>query len=109
MTMKKYSVQKTVDHKKAIELDPDGERKSPDGNDGHRRRRRRLGARGRRHRNPPAGRIDELVDAKLKKLNITPSGLCSDSDYLRRAYLDIIGTLPTASEAREFLKDARPN
>ncbi len=54
-------------------------------------------------------RVDELVDAKLKKLNITPSGLCSDSDYLRRVSLDIIGTLPTADEARAFLNDKRPN
>jgi hypothetical protein len=50
--------------------------------------------------------IDELVDAKLRKLNIHPVGLCSDADFLRRAYLDIIGTLPTAAEAREFLGDA---
>ena len=49
--------------------------------------------------------IDELVDAKLRKLNIHPVGLCSDADFLRRAYLDIIGTLPTAAAAREFLED----
>ncbi len=49
--------------------------------------------------------IDELVDAKLRKLGITPSGICSDADYLRRVYLDLIGTLPTAAEARAFLAD----
>ncbi len=49
--------------------------------------------------------VDELVDAKLRKLNIHPVGLCSDADFLRRVYLDIIGTLPTAAEAREFLGD----
>lgn len=49
--------------------------------------------------------IDRLVDARLKKLNIHPSGLCSDADFLRRAYLDIIGTLPTVKEARSFLGD----
>ena len=53
--------------------------------------------------------IDGLVLAKLKKLNIAPSELCSDSDYVRRVYLDVIGTLPTADEARRFLKDQRPN
>lgn len=50
--------------------------------------------------------VDELVDAKLRKLNIHPAGLCSDSDFLRRAYLDIIGTLPTSAEARTFLADS---
>lgn len=53
--------------------------------------------------------IDELVDAKLRKLNIHPVGLCSDADFLRRVYLDLIGTLPTAAEARAFLRDASPN
>lgn len=53
--------------------------------------------------------IDRHVINKLKKLNIAPSELCSDSDYLRRVYLDIIGTLPTADEARRFLADKRAN
>jgi hypothetical protein len=56
-------------------------------------------------RQPVLNFIDELVDAKLRKLNIHPAGLCSDADFLRRVYLDIIGTLPTASEAREYLGD----
>ena len=47
--------------------------------------------------------VDALVDAKLEKLNIVPAQVCSDSDFLRRAHLDIIGTLPTAIEARRFL------
>ncbi|NQV24511.1 MAG: DUF1553 domain-containing protein [Rhodopirellula sp.] len=50
--------------------------------------------------------IDELVDAKLRKLNIYPNGLCSDSEFLRRVYLDIIGTLPTAEESRAYLEDS---
>jgi hypothetical protein len=53
--------------------------------------------------------IDDLVDDKLRKLNIHPAGLCSDSDFLRRAFLDIIGTLPTATEAREFLAASSQN
>ncbi|MDA0590653.1 MAG: DUF1549 and DUF1553 domain-containing protein [Planctomycetota bacterium] len=52
--------------------------------------------------------IDGLVDARLRKLNIHPSDLCSDSVYLRRVYLDIIGTLPTAEETRRFLKSDSP-
>jgi hypothetical protein len=53
--------------------------------------------------------IDGHVLRKLKKLNIAPSELCSDADYLRRIYLDVIGTLPTADEARRFLADKRAN
>jgi len=37
--------------------------------------------------------IDPLVNAKLKQLHIEPSGLCTDDEFLRRAYLDAIGTL----------------
>ena len=58
---------------------------------------------------PAQNFIDTLVHAKLKKLNILPSETCSDADYLRRLYLDVIGTLPTADEAREFLSDKRPD
>ena len=47
--------------------------------------------------------IDKLVDAKLAKLNVAPSEVCNDADFLRRAYLDLTGTLPTPSEARKFL------
>ncbi|MFQ5732416.1 MAG: DUF1549 domain-containing protein [Planctomycetaceae bacterium] len=51
--------------------------------------------------------IDRHVDAKLRKLNITPSGVCDDATFLRRVSLDLIGTLPTAGEARRFLADKR--
>ncbi len=56
----------------------------------------------------PQGKIDELVFARLKKLDIQPARLCSDAVFLRRAYLDVIGTLPTAEEAAQFLKDESP-
>jgi Protein of unknown function (DUF1549)/Protein of unknown function (DUF1553) len=53
--------------------------------------------------------IDPLVDAKLKKLNILPSGPVDDASYLRRVYLDVIGTLPTPDEVRKFLADMSAN
>lgn len=54
---------------------------------------------------PQFNLIDKLVDAKLAKLNIAPSGLCDDADFLRRVYLDLTGTLPTPDETRTFLAD----
>jgi hypothetical protein len=53
--------------------------------------------------------IDTLVYRKLRKLNIVPSGPASDAEFLRRVYLDVIGTLPTPAEARRFLADRRPD
>jgi hypothetical protein len=57
----------------------------------------------------PQGKIDELVFASLKRLAIRPANLCSDGVFVRRVYLDVIGTLPTAEEARQFLADHGPN
>lgn len=47
--------------------------------------------------------IDELVWAKLRELRIPPTSQIDDATFLRRAYVDIIGTIPTAEEARRFL------
>ncbi len=60
--------------------------------------------------NPVAhGRIDELVLGRLKQLGIAPAKVCSDAVFLRRVYLDVIGTLPTPDEARQFLNDTAPD
>jgi hypothetical protein len=56
---------------------------------------------------PQRNFIDPLVDAKLRKLNILPSGPVEDAEFLRRVYLDVIGTLPSAEEVRKFLADNR--
>lgn len=53
--------------------------------------------------------IDELVAAKLRKLSIHPSNLSDDDDFLRRVYVDTIGTLPTPEETRGFLADRNPD
>jgi hypothetical protein len=53
-------------------------------------------------------KIDELVFARLAQLGIEPAHVCSDAVFVRRVYLDAIGTLPTAAEAREFLRDRNP-
>ncbi|MCI0684257.1 MAG: DUF1553 domain-containing protein [Gemmataceae bacterium] len=53
--------------------------------------------------------IDELVLKKLESLRIPPSPQCSDQEFIRRAYLDAAGILPTPEEQRQFLKDARPD
>ena len=53
--------------------------------------------------------IDELVLAKLKSLNLPPSPIATDSEFLRRVYLDTIGTLPTAEETKAFLEDQSPD
>ena len=49
--------------------------------------------------------IDDHVLRKLVKLNLPPSPLCSDSEFIRRAYLDAAGILPTPEEVRKFLAD----
>ncbi|MFO0978137.1 MAG: DUF1549 and DUF1553 domain-containing protein [Planctomycetaceae bacterium] len=59
--------------------------------------------------NPPEEtRIDQLVFGKLKQLQIQPSDLCSDSDFLRRATLDLTGRLPTLEETQAFHADTNP-
>ena len=49
--------------------------------------------------------IDDLVMNQLRRLNLKPSARSSDQVFIRRVFLDTIGTLPTATETREFLAD----
>ncbi len=52
--------------------------------------------------------IDTRLIAKWKDLGLTPSSLSTDDEFLRRLYLDAIGTLPTPAEVRAFLDDKDP-
>jgi hypothetical protein len=56
----------------------------------------------------PANRVDELVFANLAELGVPPSEVCPDDVFVRRVFLDAIGVLPTAEEARAFVADADP-
>jgi hypothetical protein len=61
---------------------------------------------------PPArvvfNELDRLVQAKLEKLHVVPSELCSDEVFLRRLMIDVVGQLPTVKERQEFLADTDP-
>src|ERR1035437_6389945 len=52
--------------------------------------------------------IDARAFDRLKRLDIDPAHLSSDAVFLRRAFLDVIGPLPTAQEAAQFLADRDP-
>ena len=52
--------------------------------------------------------IDDLVLEKLHRMRIPPSELCTDSEFLRRAYLDAAGILPSGEEAVRFAADPDP-
>ncbi len=58
---------------------------------------------------PPRNYIDRLVFTRLKQLRVHPAPLCNDVEFVRRAYLDLLGRVPSAQEARRFAQDARPD
>ncbi|MEZ5387537.1 MAG: DUF1553 domain-containing protein [Prosthecobacter sp.] len=53
--------------------------------------------------------IDELVDENLHKLRILPSEICTDEEFVRRAFIDIAGVFPQSSDIRDFLGDKNPD
>ncbi len=58
---------------------------------------------------PEHNYIDQHVFSRLRKMNIAPSELSSDTEFLRRVYIDTVGRLPEPKEIRAFLKDKNKN
>ncbi len=57
---------------------------------------------------PENNYIDTLVYEKLKNIKVQPSELCSDTDFIRRVYIDVTGLPPESEQVRGFLADSRP-
>jgi len=53
-------------------------------------------------------RIDILLMKSFRRKGIEPATICSDAVFIRRVYLDVIGTLPEPKDVREFLQDRSP-
>ena len=56
----------------------------------------------------PVNYIDEFVNAKLQKLRMSPSELCTDETFLRRVSIDLTGTLPTVEQYTAFMASPDP-
>ena len=58
---------------------------------------------------PENNYVDRHVFAKLQMLNIPPSDLCTDEEFIRRVCLDVCGVLPAIAESRNFAANSEPN
>src|SRR5262245_49649840 len=56
-----------------------------------------------------AARIDAALAAQWAKTGVRPVAVADDGEFLRRVSLDLIGKVPTAAEARDFLDDPSPD
>ncbi|HEY1861297.1 MAG TPA: DUF1549 domain-containing protein, partial [Gemmataceae bacterium] len=54
---------------------------------------------------PENNYLDKEVFAKLRRLNVVPSDLTGDTEFLRRVTIDTIGCLPSPEEVRAFVDD----
>ena len=53
--------------------------------------------------------IDKAVNERLHRLRIVPSGTCTDEEFIRRVYIDVVGLYPKPAELTAFLEDKRPD
>lgn len=58
---------------------------------------------------PEVNYIDREIFARLRELNVVPAELTSDAEFLRRVYVDVIGSLPTPDEIRTFDASKAPD
>jgi hypothetical protein len=54
-------------------------------------------------------RIDAVLAARWTEAKVHPAAAADDGEFLRRVSLDLIGKIPTAAEARDFLDDPSPS
>lgn len=57
----------------------------------------------------PNNMIDEHIKRRFEELGIEPAGLCSDETFIRRAFIDTIGTLPSPEKVKAFLASKAPD
>lgn len=57
---------------------------------------------------PSANFIDDEIDGQLARLELQTSGPATDSEFLRRASIDVLGIVPTPDELKAFLDDPDP-
>src|SRR4051794_37627731 len=56
-----------------------------------------------------AKRVDAVLAARWATEGVRPAAVADDGEFLRRVSLDLIGKIPTAAEARDFLDDPSPD
>jgi hypothetical protein len=53
--------------------------------------------------------VDKAVNERLHRLRIVPSGVCTDEEFVRRVYIDVVGLYPKPAELQAFVADKRPD
>lgn len=52
--------------------------------------------------------IDNILLARMRSEHVEPSGLCTDYEFVRRVYIDVVGMIPNSDEVRAFMNDKNP-